>query len=103
MRNLFVLIRDDLKSPAYKAVQAGHAVAQFMVETKGAGLKSVWKNDYLYYLVVKDEAELKEHLDMCRERGWFASPFREPDLNDQYTAFAVQHKGYPFKHLPLLE
>jgi len=54
MNRLYILIRSDL-SVSYQAVQAGHVVAQYVLDYP----ESQWKNDYLIYLSVRDEDELK--------------------------------------------
>lgn len=50
MNRLYVLIRNDLPI-AYQAVQAGHAVAEWI---KIHGLQE-WSNETLVYLSVPDE------------------------------------------------
>lgn len=54
MKKLFILVRKDLKQSS-SAVQAGHAVAQFMLDYP----TSDWNNDYLIYLKVRNIQELK--------------------------------------------
>lgn len=50
---LYVLIRKDMPK-SYQAVQAGHAVAEWLIETP----KNKWNNHTLIYLNVPSEAEL---------------------------------------------
>jgi len=50
---LFVIVRKDL-SHSQRAVQAGHAIAQFMVDNPG----NAWRNQTLVLLGVKDERAL---------------------------------------------
>ncbi len=98
MRNLFVLIRKDLKSSGYQAVQAGHAVAAHMLNAS-----SQWRNDYLYYLTVENEVELLEWAERLELRDFCFSTFREPDMNNQMTALAVEaDSDKMFKQLSLL-
>lgn len=83
MAKLFVLVRSDLPKN-YQAVQAGHAVAEFLIDWP-----SCWKNEILIYLRVKDEAELTMWNQRFGEIGVYQSPFQEPDLNNEITALAV--------------
>lgn len=48
MKKLYVISRGDLPL-AYQAVQAGHAVAQWMLDSGGA---NEWNNQTLVYLHV---------------------------------------------------
>jgi predicted HAD superfamily phosphohydrolase len=68
----------------YQAVQAGHAVAEFMLECPNA-----WKNETLVYLKVKDKVELEEWSEKLHEMYIIRAPFYEPDLGDEITAVAV--------------
>ena len=83
MSKLYVLIRSDLPKN-YQAVQAGHAVAEYMLECPGA-----WQNETLVYLRVRNEAELEEWSERLHEMYIIRCPFFEPDINDQMTALAV--------------
>jgi hypothetical protein len=65
MGKLFVLTRNDLQ-PAYQAVQAGHAVAQWMLENEG----HKWRNQTLVYLSVPDESHLEMWCDKIRRSGF---------------------------------
>lgn len=90
---LYVLVRKDLQ-PSYQAVQAGHAVAEFMLE------HTLWKNSYLIYLGVKHERELEKWLYKSRELPH--AIFREPDIDNEMTAIAVLAETDTFKRLNLL-
>ena len=83
-KRLFVLVRDDLKSMAYKAVQAGHAVAQFMIDHPD----SDWQNSYLIYVTVPDLKMLELWQETLETRCLPLSIFREPDIGDEITAIA---------------
>ena len=53
MNKLYALVRKDL-SPSQRAVQAGHAVAEWLLR----GPKTDWDNGTLIYLGVRNEDEL---------------------------------------------
>ena len=57
MSKLYVLVRNDLKYSS-PAVQAGHAVAQFLLDNP----ESKWNNHTLVYLKVQNELMLKEKM-----------------------------------------
>lgn len=95
MEKLYVLIRNDLKSASYKAVQAGHAVAQYILEHPD----QTWNNHTLVYLTVKNEYSLK----MWEKKLDKYSKFYEPDINNEMTAIACQDKEELFKNLDLLK
>jgi outer membrane protein assembly factor BamD (BamD/ComL family) len=85
-----------LKSTAYKAVQAGHAVAEFMLEHPGK-----WNNGYLIYLEVEGYDELFRWYKELRDTEF--SFFVESDMNNEMTAIAVLDNGELFKDLKLLK
>ena len=90
---LYVLVRDDLPSKSYKAVQAGHAVAKFMIQHRG-----VWDNDYLIYLKVDSEDKLKQIEKELREDDYkHISVFQEPDMKDAATAMAISGPGLTYR------
>ncbi len=68
----------------YQAVQAGHAVAQYMLDYPGT-----WQNNTLVYLKVKDEDDIGTWNQRFAEWGFKQSPFQEPDMDHQVTALAV--------------
>ena len=82
-KRLFVLVRDDLKSEGYKAVQAGHAVAKFTIQRP-----DLWRNEYLIYVRVKNYDQLRLWLMKIRESNFYYRYFCEPDLNNEMTAIA---------------
>ena len=98
MKKLYILTRRDLK-PSYQAVQAGHAVAEWILRHQG---QSEWDNGTLVYLGIDDEQELQrwtEKLD-CKDMQW--TGFTEPDIGDQMTAIACLSDGKIFSNLKLL-
>ena len=96
MKKLYVITRRDL-GLAYSGVQAGHAVAQWMIEHP----KQEWNNHTLVYLSVEDEDELDTCL--CRAIAMMepTSVFHEPDIGDEMTAIACLTDTKIFKKLKL--
>lgn len=93
---MYVLVRDDL-SKSQQAVQAGHALAQFMIEHPFSG----WKNGTLVYLKLPKE-DLTAYLHEWKKQIKHISEFKEPDLNDELTAFAFLEPVPEVKEMKLL-
>ncbi len=92
-----MLVRGDLPPPA-QAVQAGHALAQYMLDHP-----NIWKNEYLIYLKVKDERDLKMWMWKLDMSHIPYSTFYEPDLENSLTAISSISDGKIFKKLKLLD
>lgn len=90
------MIRQDLDK-SYQAVQAGHAVAQFILDFPGE-----WKNEYLIYVGVKDVDDLYKWANIISEKDKKYSMFLEPDIGNEPTALAVHDNGKMFKKLRLI-
>lgn len=94
-KRLYVLVNKRL-STVYGCVQAGHAVAKFILENPDRK----WNNEYLIYLWA-DTAYWQSKFD---ELGMEYTAFYEPDLNGTVTAIAVQEDtGLLFQGLKLVE
>jgi len=93
---LFVLTRKDL-SPEQRAVQSGHALAEFLLQHK-----TNWKNGTLIYLGVENEEELKRWMFKLDKRNIKYSFFREPDIKNEITSLATDHQSRIFSKLKLL-
>ena len=90
-----MLVNRRLNS-VYGCVQAGHAVAQWLLEHP----QQNWNNQYLIYLWA-DIERWSEKLDSL---GIKYSAFHEPDMNGTVTAIAVQDdSGLMFQSLKLVE
>jgi hypothetical protein len=85
---------DSQYSDSYRAVQAGHAVAKYMLKF----LDSEWKNQYLIYLKVDDILFWKSKLDLLNKQY---AEFIEPDVGNKITAIACLDEGKIFKKLEL--
>lgn len=84
---LYVLVRNDL-SKSQQAVQAGHAVAEWVKSWWTE--ESDWDNTLVYLR--------SNNIDQDYERFYkidpiWIEPFYEPDLNDEMTAFAIPGDG----------
>ena len=106
MRRLYVLVRTDLERSS-PALQAGHAVAEFMIEHPDCD----WQNHYLIYLKVKSleqlmnwKSKLCVSANSSKESALLKhTTFSEPDLNNEMTALAVYGvDANIFKRLRLL-
>ena len=93
MKRLYVLINKDL-SPVYGCVQGGHAVAQWLLDHPG----QTWNNSYLIYLKCNLFSMRKRLIKLQRD----FSEFREPDLNNELTAIAIEDNGKLFRNLKLV-
>ena len=79
MKNkLYILIDKDL-DPIYGAVQAGHAVAEWLIEHG----QVKWNNEYLIYL----KADLENIQEILLNNDH--SKFYETDLDGKLTAVAI--------------
>ena len=97
MTKLYVIVRKDLSIPQ-RAVQAGHAVAEFLLR----GPFSRWSNGTLVYLGVKGLRQLE---NIKQKFEWEDIPyieFREPDLNNEITAIATDEPNRYLERLNLI-
>lgn len=99
---VYVLVRKDLERSS-PAVQSGHALAEFCLNSK---LSKEWNNHTLIYLQVPDLEKLEEFEHKFKEKEIEVSTFFEPDLNNQLTAICglvnIDESGF-LKELKLLE
>ena len=96
---LYVLIRKDLKDSAYQAVQAGHAIAEWMLRY---GQDGKWQNGTLIYLEIENENKLTFWGEKLTWKGLDWVGFREPDIGNELTAIACLSDGRAFNKLKLL-
>ena len=90
-------MRKDL-SPSQMAVQAGHAVAEFLLR----GHFSRWNNGTLIYLGVKGLRQLE---NLKYKLNLYDIPFiefREPDIGNETTAIATDQYSELFERINLL-
>jgi len=72
------------------AVQSGHAAIRFCIEHPELTSNWYYSSEYLAYLSVSNEYELKRQIDKLQSKEITISIFREPDLNNEITAIAVE-------------
>lgn len=89
-KHLYVVTRRDM-SPGYQGVQSQHAVAEFAGLYIASFLDWKIKSNYLCWLSVKDEKELRKvaHTAMVNKKLNVAT-FHEPDVDFEMTAIAIQ-------------
>ena len=99
-QKMYVLVRKDLDEygKSYKYVQAGHAVAEYLLSYPD----TQWQNGTLIYLGVRDEFELVSWVHKLQRNNIKCKPFKELDLDNKITALACVSTGELFKRLKLL-
>jgi len=102
-RKLYVVVREDL-SPGRRIAQAGHAVAEVIQHHPVQADHWNVTDNYLIVLGVPDWEALVREFMFVRNAGVLVTPFYEPDLDGQMTAFAAlphPRDNDRFSHLPL--
>lgn len=94
---LYVIVRKDL-SISQRAVQAGHAVAEFCLR----GPFSRWTNGTLVYLGVKGLTQLERIKYQLQQENIRFVEFKEPDIDNQTTAIATDTNCKIIERLNLL-
>ena len=96
---MYVLVRMDM-NPIDRAVQAGHAVAEYM---KHHYITTTWRNGHMIYLGIPSEADLNKWEARLQANGIRSSTFVEPDWGEPTkTALAFCGTGEIVRDLPLL-
>lgn len=95
---LYVIVRKDL-TPSQRAVQAGHALAEYLIH--GSFLRQ-WKNETLIYLGIKGLKQLENLKWKFQRNNIKFVEFREPDLNNEITAIATDETTSFVERLNLL-
>ncbi len=86
---IYLITRSDLK-PGQQAVQAAHALTEFIFEHQQQA--KYWKtySNTIVMLVVDSEEKLEKIIFKCSQRGIRYSSFYEPDLDHMLTAIAIE-------------
>lgn len=89
---LHLVTRRDL-SPGQQAVQAAHALREFVREHPETDLDWYQKSNTLAFLAVEHENELQGLLSKALRQRIPVSGFREPDRDHELTALAIGPQG----------
>jgi peptidyl-tRNA hydrolase len=84
-----VITRSDLEN-GYQAVQSIHAAIQFKFEHPEISKDWFEQSNYLGLLSVLNEQDLLRLIERAQTEGIKHSIFREPDIDDQITAIALE-------------
>ena len=89
VHKLTTVTRRDLKNPGSQAVQSAHSAIQFVFEHPE--ISKTWiKDPYLAQLSVENEEKLHQLIAKLQKSNLKYSIFREPDLDNQITAIAIE-------------
>lgn len=92
MDKLYLVTRRDL-SDAQQAVQAAHALRQFVSEHPEVDQEWFSTSNTLAFLSVGDENALGVLLEKAASRGIPVAAFYEPDRDNELTAIAIGPRG----------
>ena len=83
-KKLYVIVNSTL-TPSQQAVQAGHAVAEFLIKNPN----TQWRNGYLVYLTDRPYNYDVRSCSGLRIGFQEYAEFKEPDLENHVTAYAT--------------
>ncbi len=92
VKKLYLVTRADL-SPGQQAVQAQHALMEFVVRHGPHAMAWYRESNTLAFLAAPDEAALHLLLKRAMRRDIPSAPFREPDRGNELTAVALGPMG----------
>lgn len=85
---LVVITRNDIH-PGYQLVQSNHAVADFAYEHPQKFREWKEASNYIISLQIPDEKSLIQLYQKFKDQGAITTLFREPDIDNEATSFAV--------------
>jgi len=88
-QKIYLVTRRDL-SPGSQAVQAVHALREFIHLHPKIERKWYKKSNHVCFLSVENERALVRLSDEATMKGIKWASFQEPDLNDQTTAICLE-------------
>jgi hypothetical protein len=91
-QKLYIVTREDL-TPAQQAVQAAHALTEYLVQHKEGAFSWYSTSNILALLAVPTEDSLSRLVDKAHRKGLMISEFREPDRSNELTAAAFEPKA----------
>lgn len=86
---LYIAVRADL-TPGMQLAQAVHTAFQFLHEHPSVVEPWLITSNYLVIVSVPDENALLDLITEASKRGLLRSATREPDLDNEATAIAIQ-------------
>lgn len=86
---LVTITRRDL-SAGQQAVQSTHAAIDFTFEYPNKASPWHKTSNYLVMVSVQNEEALKEFIKRCEYKLLDYTVFREPDINNEITAIAIE-------------
>ena len=86
---LITVTRKDL-NPSYQAVQSAHAAIKFQHDYPSISKEWNEKSQYLIMLSVSSMNDLDHLMEKLRKKNILFSIFKEPDLNNEITAIALE-------------
>lgn len=86
---MYVVVRGDLE-PGYQGVQGQHSLAEFIFQYPDISKEWFQKSNYLGFLSVPNECALLDLIEKAKISGIRFSVFREPDIDNQITAIALE-------------
>ena len=89
---LYLVVRSDLP-PAQQAVQAAHALTEYLLQHREGASSWHSTSNTLAFLSVPTEENLSSLAHKARRRGLLLSEFREPDRQHELTAVAFEPKA----------
>lgn len=90
------MTRKDL-SPGYQAVQPSHALSRFAIQHYNTFKEWQKNHKNLVILSVNNESELYDLLNKATMNGLKVSWFKEPDIDDQLTAIALEPNDLTYR------
>lgn len=72
------------------SVQAQHALAEFIFQYPEISKEWFQRSNYLGFLSVQNEEDLIKLISKAQEKNIKFSVFREPDIDNQITAIALE-------------
>ena len=90
MKHLYVVTRRDMTA-GYQGVQSQHALAEFAHVFMGTFIRWKTRSNYLCWLSVKDEKELRTFARVAMvNKKLKVATFFEPDVDFEMTAIAIE-------------
>ena len=88
-QKLIIITRRDLH-PGYQAVQSAHAAVDFQHQHPEISKQWNTQSNYLIILSVENEEQLLLFLEKVKWKNIKYTAFREPDIDNELTAIAIE-------------